>query len=243
MTEETHVETTQDDPQEPQVAQPRFASASQNEVEPSQTAEDFDAVIDRLIDSPKFEEKLAKKFQSVKDKRIGRMEKDLGEVKDTLATVDLDRYKALLDKGLDHEDAKWRIQMENAVMQRETPVNEKPQTAFNPKPQGKVEDWTVRQRDILDIAGITENDPAFIQFASRDWDNPDQYLGELKKWVKTKQPPDTPATLVQPSGSGGSGKGKSVDELAAELAELQKEPSKHKERRKELRKQIQELSG
>jgi hypothetical protein len=172
-------------------------------------------------------------WQSGKDKRIAQLTGKVSDFERELA-----EYRALIDRGLSHEDALWRMKVERAIAgSSETEAaavrEEKQETAAPSVPSADVQ-------SILDVLGIDANDPEVSEVLRRGG-NVQQGLIDLAIKRRARQKAAA-AAQVLPTASGESvNTQEEIDALTARLAELNRHPSQHMREIREISERLARL--
>lgn len=142
---------------------------------------DMDALADRIL--AKLDPILDKKLQSIKDKRLGRVERDLDSIQKRLADT-------LVQKtGMAPEEAE--------EIASRLPIGQKAsETASEPPVVGKQPTLTDVEKSILSEAGLPETDPDIVALNQRKFADPSHRIAEIAKIVARKNKPGDPAALA-----------------------------------------------
>ena len=198
------------------------------------TGQPLDQAGDSSVTLEAVEQLLDKRFQSMKDTRLGKMETKLTDMEGTIS-----KYEALQSQGLSKDQAKVKMQGDQELgdikSQLASLLEGKAPEAL---PGGSTQGWKERRASILTDAGIDGSDSRFVdfmkqEFASHD-DMNDKLFKATEEWSftdETKPKPDS-STITQVIAStpvvGDDYKGLSDDELGARYEKLAKEPTKNK---------------
>lgn len=171
--------------------------------------------------------------QSVKDRRIARMENDISDVKERLAGVS--RYKELLSGGYTEKEALLQMQLD-AVSSQATPQTTQVQATTVPNQQtaGSQSGSASAEQAILEVLGISQNDPGYLQAVASN---------NLGNFIKNKLRPAPSGVVSQPSG--GQIASQSNQEAVADIQqklheEMNRQGQKDHKRIKELNAQLKE---
>ena len=146
------------------------------------------------------EQLLDKKFQSMKDTRLGKMEAKLTDMEGAFAAVQ--QLKAS-DPSMTDAEAQSKVLGEKRIQDLEAEIRtmREGKEVIAPLPGGDKQLLTEKQASILDGVGLKASDPRFTQFLR---DNPkfktnEEYFEALDKQAITWQSDD--AKKPQPSGT------------------------------------------
>lgn len=174
---------------------------------------------------PRLQQMVERQWQSGKDRRIHNLEEQVGDFKSVL-----DEFKAWKAKGLDDDDAIWRMQVSRAI----------PQPGQQAEPSGRtggsdtsVPAPKVDAQALLQAVGIDANDPEVTAILAKGGD-PSAEIVALA--VKRKNPPNPAA--VMSTGGGGAVGGDNIDSLTEKLQKLILEPSKNMKEIKMVRAEL-----
>ena len=199
---------------------------------PGQSDEQLDALIEKL--SPRLEKVFTEMAQSSKDKGIASAKKDASSAL-AIATSQREIVETFQNyvKVYGSEAAALR------EMERDEKINSLGQPASIQEPVSAGPDarpWGVRQKEILESAGLELTDPRAVELAkSQKWTDPEVYLKELATatfgWaqdIQSKPKPDasTAGNLI-PGTSSTSSFTKDDDALGQELLDLSVDYSKN----------------
>lgn len=204
--------------------------ASQQPGQSPSGGQDFDALVERILDHPKFKSST----QSVKDKRIAEIQTSLGEQGNELARI----AEALGHTPEELRKAQKQIAMEDLVDAYSSGSLPPIGRVSDRKAQGSELDLTDAARSILEKTGLTTAPAGFDDYlASLDWSDPIDAALSASAWVReagVNQPSE--ADIAPPEGAASSGgyAGMTTDELALELAKLQRDPKKNAAKRDEI---------
>jgi hypothetical protein len=200
---------------------------------------DADALLP-LLNDPKVDEFLRRKYQSEQDRGINQAKTQVKEVKEEVA-----RLAKLLNKTPEEViEAQERIEQEDNLAW----VAEQ-RRATRQQPLGNGVDLASARTSILQQTGLTEAPTGFDDFlADLDWNDPINATLKATAWVaekkaNTKQP--SAATTPPPTGSAPSSTlaGMEVTELGDKLIELQRDPIKNKKAIKEIDDELRRRDG
>jgi len=215
------------------------ASNSNSAASSSATGFDFGA----LKNDPEFVQFLDERLQSVKDRRIGKIQNQVKDNQDQIAEI-AKSYQSYIDAGKSPDEAlrEMRIdQMLAAGKPEPTQVqNQNPGGAGTPGLN-----FADVQRSMLAVAGIDENDQGVISFMSGDQfsGTEQEKVNKLAKFIQSRNQPSGEGVNFQPSGSRGGGQTSTdEDKLSAKIQALMTEPTKNYTEIQKLTAELQSLS-
>ena len=182
---------------DPQVSDPQVGQAYEPASEPSVTLEAVEALLD-------------KKFQSMKDTRLGKMEAKLTDMESAFAEV-----RKLTSAGMSSEEAQAKVLGEKRIQDLESQIQAlqtgKEIPAQSPGGE-KAVSWKERQASILSEHGIAADDPRNIELL-RNSSTQEEYVKSLEQKINdwsfadTKKPQPSGDTVAQtvPSVPAGDG--------------------------------------
>jgi len=162
----------------------------------SQTSKDSGPTLEDVL---KRLDSLEKATQSAKDKAIYEARKDIETLREQNKTLAerLDRYDQLREGGMSHDDAKWRMEVEEMLQER----NQQPSTNVESDQGMATQDRTpaVDPQVTIQAAGLDPADPQVTAILNQEGD-PTQALLSLAASRKQTPSPDR----VMTTGSGSS---------------------------------------
>ena len=156
------------------------------------------------------EELLDRKFQSMKDTRLGKMESKLDDLEGAVG-----RYEALQSQGMSKDQALSQMQGDKELGDMKSQLaslleGKVPEAS----PGGGEKDWKKRRASILSDAGIKSDDPRVVDMLRKEnFDSHDGYVEALQKranewsFADAKKPQPSAGSVAQtiPSVPAGSG--------------------------------------
>jgi len=219
-----------------QPGSPNSGASQQVPDSPTSGGPDVDALIDAILDHPKFKSST----QSVKDKRIAEIQTTLEEQGGDLARL----AKALGHTPEEIHEAQTKIAMEDMLQAFQSGTLEIPNRAPD-KPAGQQVDLAKARQKILTNTGLAETTPGFDDYlSSLDWSDPIEAASKATQWaVERKAGTKPPSPADKPPAPSGNAvatdyDSMSNDDLADRLTELQANPTKNIEERKKLAKEL-----
>lgn len=158
-------------------------------------------------------EKLERGEQSVKDKGLFEANKRMDSFDERLA-----RYDALLKRGMDPEDAKYRMAVEDMLAERGSVPQTTPGSGAALREQGS----SIDVDKVLQATGLSVDDPLVSQAVRL---NDVNALLELAV-SRRNAPQPTPAAIL-PTGGGSSVPVETQETLTEQLLKLQQNPSQN----------------
>ncbi len=156
---------------------------------------DVDALVDRLLEHPKFSDALGRKVQSQKDRRINKLQQGQGEIRESL-----DRVLELMDGGMSQDDAMFRWEVEQEILARRSSQEGAPSEPESP-PDKQPKAPSEETEQLLKVLGIAPNDPDVIKILMKgEYTSQDFINLAIDRGSETPAP--APAGIV-PSGGGG----------------------------------------
>lgn len=187
-------------------------------------------------------EKSQRQSQSTKDKRISRLEKDLGDLREVLSTYGV--------KGEAVDRAFERMEYDQLRQRVSDLVSGQDAGSVPPQRQATKTGTVKVSEGILAKAGISNDDPEVAEMAKREYDAPEDWflaLGELAAKRKLAgEPASTPSVRVNDSGGKApvvtdrSGK---LDKLYAEMSTLNRDPVTNYQKLAKVKDEIRKLGG
>lgn len=218
---------------------PEFISGKVADPSPGDSDAQLDALVERLM--PRLEKVVTGVAQSDKDKGIASAKANASSALDiaTDAKATVERFQAYVDAYGSEAAAFREMARDDKLSQIEAgkPATQTPNSAgADERP------WGVRQKEILESAGLDPKDTRAVEFAkSKKWDDPEVYLKELSAstfaWAQdvTTIKPD----LSTGAGPVGNSPAKSTiegsdDELGAKIISLGRDYSKNQKQIAEI---------
>jgi len=204
--------------------------------------------LDGLFKNPKFTDFLDQRLQAVKDRRIGKLQGEIGRLNTRQDSFEatIAKYQGYIDSGLSKDQAIRELKLDALLEgQEQNQGIQDGQPVPNGNQLGAGSDWAAVQKAMLNVAGMEENDPGFIRFVTdTKFANETDYLKKLGSYL-TSRADNTPSegAIIQPSG-GDSGQTKNqtdLEKITADLDNLLRNPTANKKQIAALREQSRQL--
>jgi len=169
---------------------------------------DVEALAEALVPKlqPFIDQSVERQWQSGKDRRIGKLEGAVSDIKSVL-----DEFNSWKKQGVSDEEALWRMEVSRKLSTREEPSPQDQPPGTRP-PAANAE-----TQAILQELGLDANNPEVVK-VMRDTTDPMKLVLNLAKLSVTRTPPPSPnPAQAQPAGGGGQSVGNDVETLTQEL--------------------------
>lgn len=218
-----------------QAGRPNQQASQGSDVQPNSQQVGTEQFVDQIFSDPRFADAIDRKFQSMKDRRIGKLETEMGSINENLSRMA--QYLGVEPGKL--AEAQRQMDLDDMIRQyqsQRTQPNAHPVSSQQSGGTGLDMDTTTRS--ILTAFGVNPQDPAVGAFLSSLSGTTDQMLAKVSTWAanyKTQAPPPSAAQVTPPQG-GGIPKGEydqySDDQLGEMALNLMKTDPYNKDRQK-----------